>query len=213
MNMKKFFLFLTSFLLLSCNGQETKTTTKKGKMENKNLEYATFGGGCFWCVEACFDMLNGVESVTSGYSGGTKENPTYEEVCTGTTGHAEVVQIAFDPKVISFSQILEAFWFLHDPTQLNRQGNDIGTQYRSVIFYHSEKQKEEAEISMKNSEKSGKWNGKYVTQIVPFAKFWSAETYHQNYYDINPNQPYCSAVVGPKVAKFKKHFGELGLLK
>lgn len=212
--MKKFFLFLTSFLLLSCNGQETKTQPiKSKKMENKNLEYATFGGGCFWCVEACFDMLKGVESVTSGYSGGHKENPTYEEVCSGETGHAEVVQIAFYPKVISFSQLLETFWFLHDPTQLNRQGNDIGTQYRSVIFYHSEKQKEEAQISLENSEKSGKWNGKYVTQIVPFEKFWSAETYHQNYYDINPNQPYCSAVVGPKVAKFKKHFGELGLLK
>ena len=124
-----------------------------------------------------------------------------------------MVQIAFDPKVISFSQILEAFWFLHDPTTLNRQGNDVGTQYRSAIFYHSEKQKEEAIISMEKSEKSGQWNGKYVTEIVPFEKFWSAETYHQNYYDINPNQPYCSAVVGPKVAKFKKHFGELGLLK
>ena len=144
--MKKFFLFLMSFLLFSCKGQETKTSTKKNlKMENKNLEYATFGGGCFWCVEACFDMLKGVESVTSGYSGGHKENPTYEEVCTGETGHAEVVQIAFDPSVISFSQLLESFWFLHDPTQLNRQGEDIGTQYRSVIFYHSEKQKEEAQ--------------------------------------------------------------------
>ena len=212
--MKKFFLFLMSFILLSCNGQETKTQPiKQRKMENKKLEYATFGGGCFWCVEACFDMLKGVESVTSGYSGGHKENPTYEEVCTGETGHAEVVQIAFDPTVISYSQLLESFWFLHDPTQLNRQGNDIGTQYRSVIFYHSEKQKEEAQISLENSEKSGKWHGKYVTQILPFEKFWDAERYHQNYYDINPNQPYCSAVVGPKVAKFKKYFGELGLLK
>ena len=212
--MKKFFLFLMSILLISCNGQENKVSKKKNlKMENKNLEYATFGGGCFWCVEACFDMLKGVESVTSGYSGGHKENPTYEEVCTGETGHAEVVQIAFDPSVISFSQLLESFWFLHDPTQLNRQGEDIGTQYRSVIFYHSEKQKEEAQVSMENSEKSGKWNGKYVTQIVPFEKFWGAEKYHQNYFEINPNQPYCSAVVGPKVAKFKKHFGELGLLK
>ena len=130
--MKKFFLFLMSILLISCNGQENKVSKKKNlKMENKNLEYATFGGGCFWCVEACFDMLKGVESVTSGYSGGHKENPTYEEVCTGETGHAEVVQIAFDPSVISFSQLLESFWFLHDPTQLNRQGEDIGTQYRS----------------------------------------------------------------------------------
>lgn len=213
-DMKKFCLFLMSILLFSCNGQETKTQSHKPKkMEQKNLEYATFGGGCFWCVEACFDMLKGVESVTSGYSGGHKENPTYQEVCTGETGHAEVVQIAFDPKVISFSQLLESFWFLHDPTQLNRQGNDIGTQYRSVIFYHSEEQKNEAQASMIASEMSKKWPGKYVTQIVPFEKFWPAEEYHQNYFDINPNQPYCSAVVGPKVAKFKKHFGELGLLK
>lgn len=212
--MKKFFLFLMSFILLSCNGQETKTQPiKQRKMENKILEYATFGGGCFWCVEACFDMLKGVESVTSGYSGGHRENPTYEEVCTGETGHAEVVQIAFDPAVISYSQLLESFWFLHDPTQLNRQGGDIGTQYRSVIFFHSEKQKEEARSSMEASEKTGKWNGKYVTQIVNFEKFWPAEQYHQNYFDINPNQPYCSAVVGPKVAKFKKHFGEMRLLK
>lgn len=212
--MKKFFLFLVSFLLVSCNGQEAKTSTKKNhKMENKNLEYATIAGGCFWCVEACFEMMNGVESVTSGYSGGHKENPTYEEVCTGETGHAEVVQIAFDPKVVSFSQILEAFWFLHNPTTLNKQGEDVGTQYRSAIFYHSDKQKEEAEISMKNSENSGLWQGKYVTEITKFEKFWSAEKYHQGYYEENPNQPYCSAVVGPKVAKFRKHFSELGLLK
>lgn len=215
--MKDILLLLLSFILFSCNGQENKNHTEqinlKDKMENQDLEYATFGGGCFWCVEACFDMLKGVRSVTSGYSGGYKDNPSYEEVCTGNTGHAEVVQIAFDPKIISFSQLLEAFWFLHDPTQLNRQGNDVGTQYRSVIFYHSQKQKEEAEKSLSESEKSGKWNGKYVTQIVPFEKFWPAERYHQNYYDTNPNQPYCSAVVGPKVAKFKKHFGELGLLK
>lgn len=182
-------------------------------MENKNLEYATFGGGCFWCVEACFEMMNGVHSVVSGYSGGHKENPTYEEVCTGETGHAEVVEVAFDPSILSYEQLLEAFWFLHDPTQLNRQGNDVGTQYRSVIFYHSEQQKETAETSMQKSEQSGKYAGKYVTEIVPFEKFWPAETYHQGYYEVNPNQPYCSTVVGPKVVKFKKYFGDLGLLK
>ncbi|MGX9986716.1 peptide-methionine (S)-S-oxide reductase MsrA [Soonwooa purpurea] len=177
------------------------------------MELATIGGGCFWCVESCFTMLKGVESVTSGYSGGHKDYPTYEEVCTGNTGHAEVVQIKFDPSVISFSQLLEVFWFLHDPTTLNRQGNDIGTQYRSSIFYHSETQKSEAEASLKVSEARQQWPGKYVTEIVPFVKFWPAEAYHQGYYKTNPTQPYCSAVVGPKIQKFKKHFGELNMLK
>lgn len=214
--MKKFFLFLMGLFLLSCQGQEQKTIVKSQKksfMENKNLEYATFGGGCFWCVEACFEMLKGVHTVVSGYSGGHKENPTYKEVCTGETGHAEVVQITFDPKEISFTQLLEVFWFLHNPTQLNRQGEDVGTQYRSVVFYHSEKQKEDTEKSLKISEASGIWSGKYVTEITAFKKFWSAENYHQGYYEENPTQPYCSAVVGPKVAKFKKHFGAMEWLK
>lgn len=182
-------------------------------MDKNNLEHATLAGGCFWCVESCFHMLKGVASVTSGYSGGHKDNPTYEEVCTGTTGHAEVVEITFDPKIISYKQLLEVFWFLHNPTTLNRQGNDVGTQYRSSIFYHSEKQKQEAEESMKESETRQDWNGKYVTEIVPFEKFWPAEAYHQGYYNANPTQPYCSAVVGPKIQKFKKHFGEMGWLK
>ncbi|MBP7172907.1 MAG: peptide-methionine (S)-S-oxide reductase MsrA [Cloacibacterium sp.] len=214
--MKKFLLFLMNLFLLSCQGQEQKIRVQpqnKPSMEHKNWEYATFGGGCFWCVEACFEMLRGVDTVTSGYSGGNKENPTYEEVCTGETQHAEVVQITFNPKEISFAQLLEVFWFLHNPTQLNRQGEDVGTQYRSVIFYHSEKQKEEAEISMEASEASALWSGKYVTEITPFKKFWPAEAYHQGYYEENPTQPYCSAVVGPKVAKFKKHFGAKGWLK
>ena len=211
--MKQYLLIILSFVLFSCNGQEKKQNPLKNqKMDKNNLEYATLAGGCFWCVESCFHMLKGVHSVTSGYSGGQKDNPTYEEVSAGTTGHAEVVEIAFDPKIISYKQLLEVFWFLHNPTTLNRQGNDIGTQYRSAIFYHSDKQKQDAEESLKASEDKQEWNGKYVTEIVPFEKFWSAEAYHQGYYNANPNQPYCSAVVGPKIQKFKKHFGELGWL-
>ncbi|RQP09630.1 MAG: peptide-methionine (S)-S-oxide reductase [Chryseobacterium sp.] len=205
--MKKPLLFLFGLFLLGCNGQPRKPSAiKESEMNKENLEYATLAGGCFWCVESCFLMLEGVESVVSGYSGGHVENPTYEAVCTGSTGHAEVVQLAYDPSVISFDKILEAFWFLHDPTQLNRQGNDIGTQYRSAIFYHNEAQREAAEKYMQQSEASGLWSGKYVTEIVPFEKFYPAEQYHQNYFSQNPNQPYCSAVVAPKVAKFKKHF-------
>ncbi|MCP1250244.1 MULTISPECIES: peptide-methionine (S)-S-oxide reductase MsrA [Elizabethkingia] len=211
--MKKVFFLILSLLLVSCQGQEKrKSTVKQNKMENK-LAYATIGGGCFWCVESCFNMLKGVDSVISGYSGGHKVNPTYEEVCTGDTGHAEVVQIAYDPAVISYKQLMEVFLFLHDPTQLNRQGNDIGTQYRSVVFYNSEEQKKETEEALKESEAKQQWNGKYVTQVVPFEKFWPAEAYHQGYYKENPNQPYCSAVVGPKIQKFKKYFGEKGWLK
>lgn len=211
--MKKVFFLILSLLLVSCQGQEKrKSTVKQNKMENK-LAYATIGGGCFWCVESCFNMLKGVDSVISGYSGGHKTNPTYEEVCTGDTGHAEVVQIAYDPAVISYKQLMEVFLFLHDPTQLNRQGNDIGTQYRSVVFYNSEEQKKETEEALKESEAKQQWNGKYVTQVVPFEKFWTAEAYHQGYYKENPNQPYCSAVVGPKIQKFKKYFGEKGWLK
>lgn len=211
--MKQILIFLLLFFV-SCNGQENKSTILKNqKMNKNNLEYATFAGGCFWCVESCFTMLKGVDSVVSGYSGGRTENPTYEEVCTGETGHAEVVKIAFDPKIISYKQLLDVFWFLHNPTTLNRQGNDIGTQYRSEIFYHSEKQKQEAKESLKESETQQDWAGKYVTEITKFKKFYSAEQYHQGYYNANPTQPYCSAVVGPKIQKFKKKFGEMGWLK
>ena len=177
------------------------------------IEYAVIAGGCFWCTEAVFKDVIGVESVESGYTGGARPNPTYEQVCSGATGHAEAIRIGFDPEKVTFGDLLDISFVTHDPTQLNRQGNDVGTQYRSVIFYHSELQKETAEFSMQKSEQSGKYAGKYVTQIVPFEKFWPAETYHQGYYEVNPNQPYCSAVVGPKVVKFKKHFGDLGLLK
>ncbi len=204
---------MISALLISCNGQEPKKSVINNKiMEEQNLEQITFGGGCFWCVESCFTMLKGVKSVVSGYSGGHKDQPTYEEVCTGDTGHAEVVQITYDPKTISYAQLMDIFFFLHDPTQLNRQGNDIGTQYRSVIFYKDEAEKKQAQQEMEKSEASGRWNGKYVTEFAPLEKFWPAEQYHQGYYKANPTQPYCSAVVGPKIAKFKKHYGEMGII-
>lgn len=212
--MNKILVFLMGLMMTSCNGQETKKPiTNNQKMDKQNLEYITFGGGCFWCVESCFNMLKGVDAAISGYSGGHKANPTYEEVCTGETGHAEVVQIAYDPKIISYEQLMDVFFFLHDPTQLNRQGNDIGTQYRSVIFYKDEAEKQKAEAALKSSEASGRWNGKYVTELAKFEKFWPAEQYHQGYYNNNPTQPYCSAVVGPKIAKFKKHYGALGMLE
>lgn len=214
--MKKLVLLVFGLLILSCSGQDKKEKTNKKtkvKMENSNLKQITFGGGCFWCVESSFNLLKGVESAVSGYSGGTKQNPTYEEVCTGETGHAEVVQITYDPKIITYDQLMDVFFFLHDPRQLNRQGNDIGTQYRSIIFYNDDAEKAAAENAIKTSEESGKWPGKYVTEIKKFEKFWPAEQYHQGYYEANPNQPYCSAVVGPKIQKFKKHYGDLGWLK
>lgn len=182
-------------------------------MDTNNLQQITFGGGCFWCVESCFNMLKGVETAISGYSGGHKDNPTYEEICTGERGHAEVVQITYDSSIISYNQLMDVFFFLHDPTQLNRQGNDIGTQYRSVIYYKDEAEKVKAEEAIKKSEASEKWSGKYVTEVSPLEKFWAAEQYHQGYYNVNPNQPYCSAVVGPKIQKFKKYFGELGMIE
>lgn len=181
--------------------------------ENKKLESLVFGGGCFWCVESCFNLLKGVEEVISGYAGGHKENPTYEEVCTGETGHAEVVKILYDPQVISYEKLMEVFFFLHDPTQLNRQGNDIGTQYRSVIFYSSQEEKEKAIESTEISKASGKWEGEYVTTFEPLEVFYPAETYHQGYYWENPNTPYCSNVVGPKIKKFIAYFGERGDIK
>ncbi len=165
-------------------------------------ETATLGGGCFWCTEAIYRMLPGVKSVTSGYAGGTKENPTYKEVCSGTTGHAEVIQIEYDPKVISYEKILETFWEAHDPTTFNRQGADTGTQYRSIILYENEAQRAAAEKS--KAEAQRKFGSPIVTQIVPLKKFYKAEGYHQEYFEHNPNQPYCQAVIKPKVEKFQK---------
>ncbi|CAN5205042.1 peptide-methionine (S)-S-oxide reductase MsrA [soil metagenome] len=175
-------------------------------MENQNLETATLGAGCFWCVEPIFDDLRGVEAVVSGYSGGHAENPTYQQVCSETTGHAEVIQVKFNPEEISFKEILQIFFSVHDPTTLNRQGNDVGTSYRSAIFYHSDEQKRVADEVIKEVTEEGIYDNPIVTQVAPFDKFYVAENYHQEYFANNPNQPYCAAVVAPKVAKFRKKF-------
>lgn len=175
-------------------------------METTNLETATLGAGCFWCVEAVFDDLKGVEDVVSGYSGGHTENPTYREVCSETTGHAEVTQIKFNPEEISFADILRVFFAVHDPTTLNRQGNDIGSSYRSAIFYHDDEQKRVAEEIIKEVTEAQIYDDPIVTEVTKFDKFYPAEDYHQEYFANNPTQPYCAAVVAPKVAKFRKQF-------
>lgn len=170
------------------------------------MSTATFGAGCFWCIEAVFAELKGVEHVKSGYSGGSIKNPSYREVCTGRTGHAEVVSIDFDPEIISYAELLEVFWSVHDPTTLNRQGGDVGTQYRSVIFYHDEAQRELAELSKEAASESGVWKDQIVTEISAFSAFFPAEEYHDNYFALNGDQPYCAAVVRPKVEKFRHLF-------
>jgi peptide-methionine (S)-S-oxide reductase len=178
----------------------------KPKSMNEEIQIATLGSGCFWCTEAFFLRLKGVESVVSGYSGGKVKNPTYREVCTGLTGHAEVVQVKFKPDIISYEEILEVFWNTHDPTTLNRQGNDEGPQYRSVVFYHNEQQKKIAEQYKDQLAKSGVFKNSIVTEITPFTVFYPAEDYHQNYFALNPNQGYCQYVIRPKVEKFNKQY-------
>ncbi len=172
--------------------------------DSAGREVATLAGGCFWCLEAVYDELKGVEKVESGYSGGSVPNPSYEQVCTGTTGHAEVVQVTFDPSVVSFREILEIFFSIHDPTTLNRQGYDVGPQYRSAIFYHDEEQRRVAEEVISELEEKGIWDDPIVTEVVPFEAFYRAEDYHQEYFQNNPGQPYCQAIIAPKVAKFRK---------
>lgn len=199
--MKK--IYLISLFCLSSYSFFAQT---KPKTMNDELQVATLGSGCFWCTEAFFLKLNGVESVVSGYSGGKVKNPTYREVCTGLTGHAEVIQVTFNPKVISFEEILEVFWNTHDPTTLNKQGADEGTQYRSAVFYHNEVQKKIAEQYKAQLDKSGTYKNKIVTEITPFSVFYPAEDYHQNYYALNPNQGYCQYVIRPKVEKFNKQY-------
>lgn len=196
--------------LLSCAQKENP---KKNMSDNTTnigsglkTDTATFGTGCFWCTEAVFQQLDGVLKATSGYSGGHVENPTYKQVCTGETGHAECLEIVYDPAKISYDELLEVFWQVHDPTTLNRQGNDVGTQYRSVIFYHNNEQKEKAEKYKAELDKSGAWNNPIVTEIVPAATFYKAEDYHQNYFNDNGSQPYCYFVIRPKVEKFQKVF-------
>ena len=194
-------------ILLSLGLLLTRRERRDGANQDMNgstnhTEIATLGGGCFWCTEAMFQMLPGVKSVTSGYAGGTKENPTYKEVCTGDTGHAEVIQVEFDPKVVSYEELLETFWEAHDPTTLNRQGADSGTQYRSIILYGSEAQRAAAEKSKAEAQKH--FSKPIVTEIVPLEKFYRGEDYHQDYYRDNPNQPYCRMVIRPKVEKFEK---------
>jgi peptide-methionine (S)-S-oxide reductase len=174
--------------------------------ETANAEVATLAGGCFWCLEAVFEQVRGVTRVESGYSGGASSSPTYQQVCSGTTGHAEVVQVSYDPGVVSFREILEIFFVIHDPTTLNRQGPDVGTQYRSAIFHHSSQQKQVAEDLIAEFNAAKIWDRPIVTQVVPFEQFYRAEDYHQGYYRDNPSQSYCQAVIAPKVAKLRKHF-------
>jgi len=209
--LKNILLFtLTAHAIASCaqptDKNKTTMDTNKKDSTTTNLDTATFGAGCFWCVEAQFLMLKGVISVTSGYSGGTTKNPSYKEVCTGTTGHAEVCQVVFDTTKITYDELLEAFWQTHDPTQLNRQGNDLGTQYRSVIFYHNDNQKQLAEGYKKKLNESGAWDKPIVTEISAFTKFYPAEDYHKDYYALNGEESYCQYVIQPKVEKFKKVF-------
>ena len=183
-------------------GQDKNMKRPESAKSTNRTELATLGGGCFWCVEAVFEQLDGVNSVTSGYTGGLKDNPTYDEICTGTTGHAEVAQLEFDPAKITFEQLLDVFWDAHDPTTLNRQGADRGTQYRSAIFYHSETQKLAAEKSLKQAQ--AKFSAPIVTEIAPLKKFFKAENYHQDYFRNNPRAPYCTVVIRPKLDKLQK---------
>ncbi len=212
------FSIITTVLLLnmwSCSGQPESSSKNSQVAKDEiiksmdSLEVATLGAGCFWCVEAIFQDIKGVKKVESGYSGGSIKNPSYKEVCNGTTGHAEVVQVTFDPKEVAFSSILEVFFSTHDPTTLNRQGADVGTQYRSAIFYHSEEQKKVAVLAKEAAQSSGDWSNTIVTEISAYSNFYKAEDYHQDYYNQNGTQPYCQIVITPKVDKFKKKFAAL----
>jgi peptide-methionine (S)-S-oxide reductase len=206
-------LLLLGIIPASCTSADKSETKepliKEITMETQlpaNMDTATFGNGCFWCTEAIFQNLKGVYSAVSGYSGGQVKNPTYKDVCAGITGHAEVLQIVYDPAVISFEELLEVFWKTHDPTTLNRQGNDIGTQYRSSVFYHNAEQKQLAESYKKKLDASGAFSKPIVTEIVAFTEFYRAENYHQDYFSLNGSEPYCTYVIQPKVDKFKEVF-------
>lgn len=205
--MKKSAILLMMLSFISSCGQTNETKNQVTEL-SKNLETATFASGCFWCTEAIFLEVDGVQKVVSGYTGGKVKNPTYKEVCSGLTGHAEGIQVSFDPAVVSYDELLEIFWQTHDPTTLNRQGADEGTQYRSAIFYHNDQQKEKAELYKKKLDESGAFNNPIVTEISPASTFYIAEDYHQNYYKLNASAPYCSYVITPKLEKFKKVFKE-----
>jgi len=205
-------IYFALFAALSACSQ-TNSNPKKIDLPAMNptsdsVEIATFGAGCFWCVEAVYQQVNGVLKVESGYAGGAIKNPSYKEVCTGRTGHAEVCQITFDPRVVNYNQLLEVFFGTHDPTTLNRQGGDVGTQYRSSIMYHSEAQKASAELAIQAANASGNWPDPVVTEVVPADTFYRAEDYHMDYFTLHGEQPYCQMVVRPKVEKFKKTFSE-----
>lgn len=210
----KLLLLVAAMSVMTFGGCENKSTNTQSENKSEtgviqkmdNLQKATFGSGCFWCTEAIFENLNGVYSVVSGYAGGQVLNPTYEEVCSGTTGHAEVTQITYNPSEISYDELLEVFWKTHDPTTLNKQGNDVGPQYRSAIFYHNEEQKQLAEKYKEELNKSGAWDKPIVTEISPLTNYFPAEDYHQDYYINNSNQGYCAFVIAPKLEKFKKVF-------
>lgn len=201
-------ILMLGIMLTSCAHAAKQNDTSKDMSEQSNLDTATFGAGCFWCVEAIFQNLNGVKSVVSGYSGGNIKNPAYREVCMGVTGHAEVIQLTYDPSVVTYDELLEVFWQTHDPTTLNKQGADVGTQYRSVVFYHNEKQKELAQSYKQKLDASGAFDKPIVTEISPLINFYKAEQDHQDYYNQNSDQPYCSYVIKPKLEKFKKVFGD-----
>lgn len=210
----KSFLHITAttifiiIILISCKESKPEKNMIEQVEMNKNekLKTATFGSGCFWCTEAIFERVNGVVDVVSGYAGGHVDNPSYEEVCNGTTGHAECTRITYNSEVVSYDELLEIFWKTHDPTTLNRQGNDVGTQYRSVIFYHDDDQKQKAEFYKQKLSEEKIWADPIVTEIVPLTKFYKAEKYHQDYYENNPYQGYCSFVITPKIEKFEKIF-------
>jgi len=207
-------LTILSFLLLAIAGNMQKKVINNHTQDminfesNPGLQLATFASGCFWCTEAIFQNVDGVEKVVSGYMGGTVKNPTYKDVCTGRTGHAEVIQLTYDPKKVTYDELLEIFWKTHDPTTLNRQGADVGTQYRSAVFYHNGDQKQLAEMYKKKLTEAEVFDQAIVTEITPASVFYKAEDYHQNYYNLNGDAPYCSMVIQPKVEKFKKVFKE-----
>ena len=200
---------ILSFVLISCSANETEETIVKTQIKTEGMETITLGAGCFWCVEAIFQDIKGVESVVSGYANGTVKNPSYKEVCTGRTGHAEVVQLIYNPEIVSLAKILEVFFQTHDPTTLNKQGGDRGTQYRSGIYYHTEAQKEVATDVFNKLDDSGAFTNPIVTEITDLQSFYPAEDYHQDYFDMNGTQPYCTAVIRPKVEKFKKTFSDI----